>query len=97
MPGAVRHRGAAWPVPGPLPSQRVLVFSDALTQALAWREASERSHDVYCRLEYGLDQHATALAVFGDYSAAATTPPIPTLLYKIEKPRLERAWRATSG
>jgi hypothetical protein len=27
---------------------------------------------------------------------AATAPPIPTLLYTIEKPRLERAWQATS-
>jgi hypothetical protein len=74
-----------------------LVFSDALTQALAWWDASEHSHDVYCRLQNGLQETATALAVFGDYSVAtATTPPIPTLLYAIEKPRLGRAWHATS-
>jgi hypothetical protein len=70
-----------------------VVFSGAL----AWREASERSHDVYCRLERGLDQHAGARSFRGLQRRRATTPPIPTLLYRIEKPRFERAWRATSN
>ncbi len=75
-----------------------LVFSDALTQSSAWWEASERSHDVYCRLANGLAEEATALAVFGDYSVAtATTPPIPTVLYRLEKERLERAWALACG
>ena len=71
-----------------------LVFSDLLTQGIAWWNASRESDEVYRRLETGLDEIATALAVFGDYSVAtATTPPIPTLLYRLESPRLARAWR----
>jgi hypothetical protein len=54
-----------------------LVFSDLMTQALAWWEASQKSNDVYHRLDSELGEIATALAVFGDYSVAtATTPPI---------------------
>jgi hypothetical protein len=75
-----------------------LVFSDLLTQAIAWWDASQKSDEVYRRLERGLDEPATALAVFGDYSVAtATTPPIPTVLYRLESSRIERAWRETDG
>jgi ABC-type multidrug transport system fused ATPase/permease subunit len=73
-----------------------LVFSDLLTQTVAWWDASQKSEEVYRRLDRELGETATALAVFGDYSVAtATTPPIPTILYKIEGPRIERAWRET--
>ena len=35
------------------------------------------------------------LAVFGDYSVAtATTPPIPTVLYRQRHDHIEKAWRA---
>jgi hypothetical protein len=75
-----------------------LVFSDLMTQALAWWEASQKSNDVYHRLDSELGGIATALAVFGDYSVAtATTPPIPTILYKLEKPRIEKAGRQATG
>ena len=73
-----------------------LVFSDLLTQTVAWWDASQKSDEVYHRLDRELGEIATALAVFGDYSVAtATTPPIPTVLYKLEKARIERAWHAT--
>jgi hypothetical protein len=73
-----------------------LVFSDIATQALAWHDAASKSHDVFQRLEAErLEDEATALAVFGDYSVAtATTPPIPTFLYKLKHDRIERAWHA---
>jgi hypothetical protein len=75
-----------------------LVFSDLMTQDLAWWEASQKSNDVYHRVDSELGEIATALAVFGDYSVAtATTPPIPTILYKLEKPRIEKAWRQATG
>jgi hypothetical protein len=75
-----------------------LVFSDLLTQTVAWWDASEKSEEVFRRLDRELGETATALAVFGDYSVAtATTPPIPTILYKLEGPRIERAWRGASA
>jgi hypothetical protein len=73
-----------------------LVFSDLLTQAIAWWDASQKSEEVYRRLDSGLSETATALAVFGDYSVAtARTPPIPTVVYRLESPRIERAWGET--
>jgi ABC-type multidrug transport system fused ATPase/permease subunit len=75
-----------------------LVFSDLLTQAIAWWDASQKSEEVYRRLDTELGEMATALAVFGDYCVAtATTPPIPTMLYRFEGPRIEKAWRETSA
>lgn len=73
-----------------------LVFSDVLTQALAWRDASRKSDVIVRRLQNeGLDDDGAALAVFGDYCAAtATTPPIPSLLYRWNHDRIENAWRA---
>jgi hypothetical protein len=73
-----------------------LVFSDVVTQALAWHDASAKARDVTRRLERDpLDEQATALAVFGDYSAAtATTPPIPSRLYNRHHDRIDRAWHA---
>jgi hypothetical protein len=71
-----------------------LVFSDLLTQAIAWRDASQKSDEVYWRSDIALDDFAMVLAVFGDYSVAtAATPPIPTVLYRFESPRIEKAWR----
>ena len=73
-----------------------LVFSDFATQALSWFEAAAKSNDVYLRLQAeDLEGVAAALAVFGDYSVAtATTPPIPTVLYKQRHDHIEKAWRA---
>jgi hypothetical protein len=73
-----------------------LVFSDFATQALSWFEAAAKSNDVYLRLQAeDLEDVAAALAVFGDYSVAtATTPPIPTVLYKQRHDHIEKAWRA---
>jgi hypothetical protein len=72
-----------------------LVFSDIATQALAWFDAAAKSNDVYLRLQaVDLTDEATAMAVFGDYSVAtATTPPIPTFLYKRRHDHFEEAWR----
>jgi hypothetical protein len=42
-----------------------------------------------------LDDEGAALAVFGDYCVAtAITPPIPTLLYRLNHDRVETAWRS---
>jgi hypothetical protein len=73
-----------------------LVFSDLLTQGLAWSDAARKSDAVFRRLENeALADEATALAMFGDYSVAtATTPPIPSWLYKAHHERIESAWRA---
>lgn len=73
-----------------------LVFSDVLTQALAWTDAARKSDAVYRRLEgEALDDEGAALAVFGDYCVAtATTPPIPSLLYHANRERIESAWHA---
>jgi hypothetical protein len=75
-----------------------LVFSDVLTQALAWRDAAAKADGVYRRLEGStLDDPGAALAVFGDYSVAtATTPPIPSFIYAVRKRRIDRAWRSVS-
>jgi uncharacterized membrane protein YbhN (UPF0104 family) len=75
-----------------------LVFSDVLTQALAWLDASAKSDGVYRRLESGpLDDPAAALAVFSDYSVAtATTPPIPSFIYRLRKEHIERGWASAS-
>lgn len=76
-----------------------LVFSDVLTQALAWTDASRKSDAVYRRLEReALDDEGVALAVFGDYCVAtATTPPIPSSLYLANRERIESAWRAADS
>jgi hypothetical protein len=76
-----------------------LVVSDIATQALAWHDAAEKSRDVTQRLEGDtLNEHSTALAVFGDYSVAtATTPPIPTFLYRWNGGRIARAWGAANS
>jgi hypothetical protein len=73
-----------------------LVFSDVLTQALAWTDASRKSDAVYRRLEgETLEDEGRALAVFGDYCVAtATTPPIPTLMYRRHHDRVDAAWHA---
>jgi hypothetical protein len=73
-----------------------LVFSDVLTQALAWRDAAAKSDAVYRRLEGStLDDPGAALAVFGDYSVAtATTPPIPSFIYDLRRKRIDDAWRS---
>jgi hypothetical protein len=73
-----------------------LVFSDILTQGLAWTDASKKSDEVYRRLEHvSLEDEGAALAVFGDYCVAtATTPPIPSVLYRLHKDRIETAWRS---
>jgi hypothetical protein len=73
-----------------------LVFSYVATQALAWHDASSKSRDVTRRLERDTpDDQATALAVYGDYSVStATTPPIPSLLYRVHHDRIDRAWHA---
>jgi hypothetical protein len=75
-----------------------LVFSDLVTHVLGWRDAAEKSRDVTRRLEKdSLDETATALAVYGDYSVAtATTPPIPSMLYNRQKQRIAEAWAAKS-
>jgi hypothetical protein len=75
-----------------------LVFSDVLTQALAWRDAAAKADGVYRRLEGSmLDDPGAALAVFGDYSVAtATTPPIPSFIYTLRKRRITNAWSAVS-
>lgn len=74
-----------------------LVFSDILTQGLAWTDASRRSDAVCRRLETEtLQDEAGALAVFGDYCVAtAATPPIPTFIYERNRGRIETAWRST--
>jgi hypothetical protein len=73
-----------------------LVFSDVLTQAWAWTDASKKSDEVYRRLESeSLQDEGAALAVFGDYCVAtATTPPIPSVLYRLHHDRIESAWRS---
>jgi hypothetical protein len=75
-----------------------LVFSDVLTQALAWRDAATKADGVYRRLEGStLDDPGAALAVFGDYSVAtATTPPIPSFVYTLRKQRITDAWTGAS-
>jgi hypothetical protein len=76
-----------------------LVFSDIATQALAWFDAAAKSNDVYLRLQAeDLSDEAAAMAVFGDYSVAtATTPPIPTFLYKRRHDHIERAWQTATS
>ncbi len=73
-----------------------LVFSDILTQAWAWTDASKKSDEVYRRLAgETLQEEGAALAVFGDYCVAtATTPPIPSVLYRRHHDRIETAWRS---
>jgi hypothetical protein len=72
-----------------------LVFSDILTQARAWMDAARKSDEVFRRLESeSLDDEGAAMAVFGDYCVAtAITPPIPTVLYRLNHDRVETAWR----
>lgn len=76
-----------------------LVFSDIATQALAWFDASAKSNDVYLRLQgENIADQGVALAVFSDYSVAtATTPPIPSFLYKRRCEHIEQAWRMVKG
>jgi hypothetical protein len=75
-----------------------LVFSDLVTHALAWADAADKSRDVTRRLEKdSLKDVATALAVYGDYCVAtATTPPIPSILYKRNKARIDAAWASAA-
>ena len=76
-----------------------LVFSDIATQALAWFDAAAKSNDVYLRLQAeDMRDEAAAMAVFGDYCVAtATTPPIPTFLYRRRHDHIERAWQTATG
>ncbi|HYO76646.1 MAG TPA: hypothetical protein VE010_09295 [Thermoanaerobaculia bacterium] len=75
-----------------------LVGSDIVTQGLAWTDASRKSDAVHGRLHAEtLKDDGAALAVFGDYCVAtATTPPIPTFVYRLHKNRIEEAWRSAA-
>jgi hypothetical protein len=72
----------------------VLITSDALSTALAWRSASAMSDRVLRRLDAAdASDLGTMAAIFADYATAtASCPPIPNGIYNAEHDRLDQAW-----
>lgn len=71
-----------------------IIAYDELGCALAWQVAGAQAGAVDRRLEnLSVTSVQPAVGIFGDYSVAtATTPPIPTSIYKKHKDRLDKGW-----